>query len=61
MANKSIHLRIPEELHERFEEIKDEHGYANIQEFIKEAVRSHLKNHTPKLKEVPEQEFDPFA
>jgi len=60
MANKSIHLRIPEELHDRFHEIKDEHGYANIQEFIKEAIRSHLKNHTPKLKELEEPEFDPY-
>ena len=60
MANKSIHLRIPDELHDKFQEIKDEHGYANIQEFIKEAVRKHLKTHKDKLKELPEPEFDPY-
>lgn len=60
MANKSIHLRIPEELHEKFQEIKDEHGYANIQEFIKEAIRKHLKEHKDKLEELPASKFDPY-
>ncbi len=60
MANKSIHLRIPEELHDRFEEIKNEHGYANIQEFIKEALRKHLKESKEKLKEIPASKFDPY-
>ena len=60
MANKSIHLRIPEELHDQFEEIKDEHGYANIQEFIKEALRKHLRERKNKPTELPEPKFDPY-
>ncbi len=60
MANKSIHLRIPEELHDQFEEIKEEHGYANIQEFIKEALRKHLRDHKNKPAELPETNFDPY-
>lgn len=60
MANKSIHLRIPEELHDQFEEIREEHGYANIQEFIKEALRKHLREHKNKPTELPEPKFDPY-
>lgn len=60
MANKSIHLRIPEELHDKFEEIKDEHGYANIQEFIKEAIRKALREHKNKPEEIKGPSYDPF-
>lgn len=60
MANKSIHLRLPEEVHQKFEEIREEHGYANIQEFIKEAVRKHLKNQAKKPESITEPEFDPY-
>ncbi len=61
MANKSIHLRIPEELHNKFLELKEEHGYTNIQEFIKEAMRVALKDKKEnKLEEVKGTNFDPY-
>ncbi len=60
MANKSIHLRIPKELHDRFLEIQEEHGYANIQEFIKEALRTALKQPKTKIEELPAKRYDPY-
>jgi len=61
MANKSIHLRIPDELHNKFLELKEEHGYANIQEFIKEAMRRAIKDKKDsKLEELEDKKYDPY-
>jgi Arc/MetJ-type ribon-helix-helix transcriptional regulator len=40
--NKQINLRLPNELLETAEKYAKKHGFANIQEFIKEAIRLRL-------------------
>ena len=40
--NKQINIRLPEKLLETAQSYADEHGFATIQDFIKEAVREKL-------------------
>ena len=40
--NKQINLRLSKELLEKSEKYAKKHGFANIQEFIKEAIRLRL-------------------
>jgi len=40
--NKQINLRLPKELLEKVQKYVDKHGFANNQEFIKEAIRQKL-------------------
>ena len=40
--NKQINLRLPKELLEKAEKYSKKHGFRNIQEIIKEAIRLRL-------------------
>ncbi len=39
MANKLIHLRVPDNLYKKAAEISKEGGYRNVQEFTLESIR----------------------
>lgn len=39
MGGKSIHLRLPEKLHEELQKIKECSGFSNIQDFLRDLSR----------------------
>jgi metal-responsive CopG/Arc/MetJ family transcriptional regulator len=42
MATKAIHLKLPKKLFVEISEVKEEFGFLNVQEFLKEAARKAL-------------------
>lgn len=43
MANELVSIRMPGSLLEESRNIADSEGYANVQEFIREAIRDHIR------------------
>ncbi len=48
MANKLVHLRIPEKLYKDAVKIVKEKGYRNVQEFVLESLRNAVNDYYSK-------------
>lgn len=44
MGGKSVHLRLPEKLHEQLNKLKESLGFSNIQEYLRDLARRAINN-----------------
>jgi len=44
ITSKSIHLRLPKNLHKKIQKLKESLGFSNIQEFLRDLLRKQINN-----------------